>query len=876
MPDWFEQSIVTIPLFAAVYMGLGVPYALLLLPRPDWSMRTVVIALAFALGPGLLTAWLFMLGTVGAMMQTPLLRFDMALSGALIIAALGYVALWRKWRITPKAQPAPRSPLQVDERLIIALIIVAVLLRWWVTMYWPFTGYDALWVYGYQGRLYTLTGWIPNTIDYYPQFLPLQYTFAQLAVGGIDDHAARMVIPFLHIGSILAAFTLGRLLFNRRTGFIMAAIWALYPHVAQWAYIGDLEIPLAFLFTLSAAFFLQAWLTAERATRRRYALIAGVVFGIAMWTKPTAGAFIWGVVLLVIMATMQALASHDWTTWRKRFEVAAITGLACIPLGAIWYGRNLLLGHEAIRFPHESWLTRATRSGDLFGWLLLALAVLLIYVTVHRHHIAAKPLTRRSWAWIAAGLACMAMALLPSVPWFNRWLVDLAAQISPLASFVYPRIDPPQSHLQAHEWVLLGFGVALIAWALRHLRPLKPAQPVMWAYALALPYAMTWFYSYSYHARLSFAIVPLLILPTAALVAHWLKPHQWPRRWVWAYSAVIILIGSPGIAAAYLNIAPHNDWLWTDRYANDWDKYLVHNPGITLVAQAIHAYIQTHEQEPVIIAPGEDRLPFFFPQLTIDVRSLPTRLDDLRHATHYLYGSQMRWRYENANIAPQDNQIVSSLARTDIMQQVLRYADGTFRYELYELDLHERFVPPTQHEDAYFYFPPENIVFGDVIRFWGGSASSRQLLGSKVFTDWVWQPLQPLAINYMIQVRLYHPATGREIYAWDAPVAPNEHAPQGYGTHLWQADKADSANQVNEIVIDRRVFQLTPELIAQHNIPLSNEINNAISDDDENTDYRLLIRFVDPQTGQALPVTINGEPVGDGYLFFSPVYVGQP
>ena len=141
------------------------------------------------------------------------------------------------------------------------MIGVALIVRWLGVAYWPSTAYDALWVYAYEGKLYTLLGYIPNTIGYYPQFLPLLETYLQLAVGGVNDHAARAVLPWLHIGSILAAYVLGRRLFNRRIGIYVAAIWALYPHVGEWSRYGDLEIPVAFLFTAAAAFFLLAWST---------------------------------------------------------------------------------------------------------------------------------------------------------------------------------------------------------------------------------------------------------------------------------------------------------------------------------------------------------------------------------------------------------------------------------------------------------------------------------------------------------------------------------------------------------------------------------------------------------------------------------------
>ncbi|MFN8376375.1 MAG: hypothetical protein U0694_26325 [Anaerolineae bacterium] len=112
--------------------------------------------------------------------------------------------------------------------------------------------------------------------------------------------------------------------------------------------------------------------------RRRYALLAGLTFGVAMWTKPTAGAFAWGVMLLTAFELLRL--RFNWRAWWPRFEVALITGLACIPLGGMWYLRNILLGHPPLVFPEPFWLTQAARSGLEFSFPLLALVTLLLFV----------------------------------------------------------------------------------------------------------------------------------------------------------------------------------------------------------------------------------------------------------------------------------------------------------------------------------------------------------------------------------------------------------------------------------------------------------------------------------------------------------------
>ena len=61
------------PALAWVFFGLGLPWSLAILPRKDWRDRVLVIILALALGPLLLTIWMFILGTAGSAEQ-PLLR----------------------------------------------------------------------------------------------------------------------------------------------------------------------------------------------------------------------------------------------------------------------------------------------------------------------------------------------------------------------------------------------------------------------------------------------------------------------------------------------------------------------------------------------------------------------------------------------------------------------------------------------------------------------------------------------------------------------------------------------------------------------------------------------------------------------------------
>ena len=318
---WIEESLPGLLPILWMVAGVGLPWAWAALPTRQWRSRALVGALALALGPAWTTAWMLVLGVVGAQLDMRLLTVEWLMTGSLAIALSGAAIAWRKRKDVEAAAPQRSIPLAVDEKLIIAMMVIAVALRWIHTAFWPFTVYDALWVYGAQARLYFLEGAIPHDIGYYPQFVQLQFTYVQVMIGAINDHAARMVIPLMHVGSILAVYVLGQRLVNRRVGLIAAALWGLHPQVGQWAFRGDLEIPLTFSLTMAALFFLSAWRGEnDYKERRADAILAGVMLGIALFTKPTAGAFIWGILLLLFAELIRTKLEPG--RWLPRFRLA--------------------------------------------------------------------------------------------------------------------------------------------------------------------------------------------------------------------------------------------------------------------------------------------------------------------------------------------------------------------------------------------------------------------------------------------------------------------------------------------------------------------------------------------------------------------------
>ncbi len=879
MPYWITSTLAATPALLWMFVGVGLPWALVALPRRDWRDRVMVACLASAFGPALLTAWMFVLGSV---QSANLLRLEYVLAGTAVIAVIGWIITWKR-RIEPPShgenqERKRKHPLGFDERLLILLVAVALLIRWISVAYWPTTAYDALWVYGYEGRLYTVLGHIPTTIEYYPQFLPLQHTFLQLAVGGLDDHAARAVLPWLHLGSILAVYVMGNRLFSRRVGIYAAAIWALYPHMGDWSRYGDLEVPVTFMFTGAAAFLVMAWEKVNaiepqrpreyRVNARQYAVIAGLFLGIGLWTKPTMGAFVWGVALVagiaLVIAWWQSRNNRPSVTkliqqLRPQIEVVVITGLVCIPLGGAWYVRNVLLGHAPIIFPDGYWQSLAARSGVEFGWPLLALFVLVAWVlwrSYRSQDTSRKPQESKGAAKQATPLVIWQLAV---------GLVLVSAGVWP-SIYNTGKLGITDNRMGALEWLALAvsaFIVGLTLWRYARGRwtdeGRTTAAKLGWLWALGLPYFITWFYSYSYHYRLSFAIVPLMIMPTAVILAMWrdslwspITNNKSTQNRVAALIATIIVVAlaRPGIIIPLYDGNAGWDWLWTDKLPDDHARYESGNQALMNVVDGLQKYIDEHPGEPLrVVAPQVKRLPFFFPSVDIEINSMPTQLSQLDGVTYFIYGKPEAGGDFNTFI-PGQNQVLSALAlatgSTDVGSNIMRRAwgddDGIFKYTVYELHLENRFKPP-----AYINGPtPEgDVQFGDFARLLGYDIGGLDFWPQRrLIMHLYWQVLAKPTANYMVYIHL-RDQTGKVIQAWDGPVSWTNDGNM-YSTLVWEP---------GEYIVDERSLTFD-----QKDTPLGKG-------------YSIVIGMYDLATQQRVPIMLDGKPAVEGYTLTNKISI---
>ena len=156
---------------------------------------------------------------------------------------------------------------------------------------------------------------------------------------------------------------------------------------------------------------------------------------------------------------------------------------------------------------------------------------------------------------------------------------------------------------------------------------------------LILPFAMVWFWGYSYHYRLMLTITPPLAAMVAALLDGWLIPFmsQNPLRRR-ALVTIGVLLSLPALMmGSYLTL----EATLVTPLRSDEEKYAHANPALM---EAVEALEEANAARPGrdylnVYTLGEKRLNFFFPEMqTIWNRDLPTDLDELFHLTDLVIG----------------------------------------------------------------------------------------------------------------------------------------------------------------------------------------------------------------------------------------------
>lgn len=827
IPDWLMPTLLLFPAMLWLFFGVGIGWTLYVLPRRDWRNLVLVVAVNLALSSAFTTTTLFLLNILFRYSVTAIL------AATLLVSAIGVVLAVRRAIQEPRPSRfvGVRPPLSRFELLLILLIGMAVLLRFWNTAYWNFTTYDALWVYGYNAKVFVLKGEIPWSIGYYPQHIPLAYTYAQFLWGGINDHAARTVIPYFALMGILLTYVGGARLYNRRVGLIAAAIWALYPHHGVWSQFGDLEVAVTGYFVGTAIFFILGW----REKQVRYLVVSGLMLGAGLWTKPTAAALIQSVLLLgalgagsLLLLRVQRFTRILPKEGERLFYCAVIVLTVGFPMGGMWYLRNVFLNHPIVTLPAGYWQEAAQRSGQELGWFLLLASLAALF--------ARGP--RRQVAYLGVGLM-----------WFGSLFSAVGGKLPTLEDFRLMLVgqiatDITPTRLGGIEYAIIGIGLLMLGWAIRPCwgnigHNMRGTVGLLGAFIA--PYAVTWFWSYSYHYRLSFPIVPLLALMIAPLTDALIhQTADYFRRYSarfrkFAADAGLIVVLMLGLLGNYSVLSALGPAI-TGALPDDHAKLTHGNAALMGVVDFLAARRAELGRPLKVIAPGELRLNFFFPEDDIQGDAYPLWLDDLGGVDYFVDSSVGQRLY--ALQGKLYNQILTSLTRDPVMQRVYTIDDGNFRFSIYTINHQARFATPSPNGKL-------NVTVGDFAFLYGHDLSRLDNIpGQRISLTFWWKALKPAQTDYSVFIHLWDPKHNKLIAAWGGqPVSGawsvwygKEGATfsQAYPTRLWQP---------NEIIKDEWSLQ----------IPLNAPPGS----------YELRVGMFEPISGERLPIRKEGEWIGD-------------
>ena len=292
------------------------------------------------------------------------------------------------------------------------------------------------------------------------------------------------------------------------------------------------------------------------------------------------------------------------------------------------------------------------------------------------------------------------------------------------------------------------------------------------------------------------------------------------------------------MAAAAFDVNWSSLTLRDDGLESDAKKYQVFNPSLMEVVFGLEDYARETGNMPVVSAPGEERLPFFFPQMKI-IDQPVTRLAEFEAAgaTHFIYGAKAREAYLDAGLDPLSTQFVSALGRVDLFRKAKEHRDATFSYELYEaLDLQERWTVPKRHRSQ----PPERpvVIYGGRLQAYVDGLYPAIIHRETPITfEPSWRALRTLEREYQFVLQLWRPDVGKMMQEWR--LRPGEHRHGYYSPLLWEVD---------EVVRDRQVLRLDPDSGFRRGDP-----------------YDFLLGVWDPVAEGYLSLEVDGEPEGEFY-----------
>lgn len=190
---------------------------------------------------------------------------------------------------------------------------------------------------------------------------------------------ARLISILSGVASIVLTFVLGKSLYDERTGLLGSAIVAVTPGMV----LVDHNIQVDALFTALLLGSLVLYVEADRLASPMRAAIGGIVFGLALATKPTAA------ILVPALFVFETWRGHG-LRWLRERRVRLFAGWAAI-FGAPWYVYQLVQNRGAYLSATSGIAANEGASGAAFwtiqfagefAWMLLPTTAVLALAAI--------------------------------------------------------------------------------------------------------------------------------------------------------------------------------------------------------------------------------------------------------------------------------------------------------------------------------------------------------------------------------------------------------------------------------------------------------------------------------------------------------------
>ncbi len=213
------------------------------------------------------------------------------------------------------------------------LCCVLIIVAFSATIFFFDLGNEPLWVWDEQTHVYWaehmfttgdyLTPWAFGDVCLWISKPPLYMWLMVLAYhifGGVSNFATRFWSAAFGVLSCVVIFYLGKFLYNRSIGLLSAFMLSTFATFWLFARHAMLDVPLTFFLSSSIYFYV---LNEKSDNSKRYTLLSGIFFGLALMTKQVAALLaliIIGSYLIVTQKNIRFLLS-------KRFTLFWVTGL---------------------------------------------------------------------------------------------------------------------------------------------------------------------------------------------------------------------------------------------------------------------------------------------------------------------------------------------------------------------------------------------------------------------------------------------------------------------------------------------------------------------------------------------------------------------